>query len=197
MPGQKDRSIGFIIELDSGALCVLDLKIGAVRTRVPPSVGPEFWHDASRVAGAGGLVAKHARAAIEIGYIWPNPQALNGIGRQVYRGQCKVLAPTKMAEPCKPNHQQNRGYTHILDSRRVLQMNPANVDVRMQNTIQIMISGTSFQKKNEQKGGDISIFDLLTSVVYSVQPQACSPCHIGGPKLTMFQSASTRWQNNL
>ena len=57
------------------------MKLGSVRTCGPPSVGPEFWLDASGVIGAGGLVAKDARAAVEIGYKRPNPQALDGIRR--------------------------------------------------------------------------------------------------------------------
>ena len=76
---QKDRRLGFLVELNCSALYILDLKPGSFRR--PASVGPEFWLDASGVIGAGGLVAKDARAAVEIGHKRPNPQALDGIGR--------------------------------------------------------------------------------------------------------------------
>ena len=78
---QKDRRLGFLVELNCSALYILDLKPGSFRNRRPPSVGPEFWLDASGVIGAGGLVAKDARAAVEIGHKRPNPQALDGIRR--------------------------------------------------------------------------------------------------------------------
>ena len=78
---QKDRRLGFLVELNCSALYILDLKPGSFRNCRPASVGPEFWFDASGVIGAGGLVAKDARAAVEIGCKRPNPQALDGIGR--------------------------------------------------------------------------------------------------------------------
>ena len=79
---QKDRRLGFLVELNCSALHILDSKPGSFRNRRPPSVGSEFWLDASGVIGAGGLVAKDARAAVEIGYKRPNPQALDGIRRK-------------------------------------------------------------------------------------------------------------------
>ena len=90
MLGGKDRRVGFIVELNSGALHTLDLKPGSVRTRGPSSVGPEFRLDASSIIRAVGLVAKDARAAVEIGYKWPNPQALDGVWRERYGRQSKV-----------------------------------------------------------------------------------------------------------
>ena len=129
MFGQKDRRVGFIVELNCGAVVnILDLKPVSVHTRVPPSVGPEFRLDAS-IIRAVGLVANNTRAAVEIGYKWPNPQALDRVGIECYWGQSPVLFPAKMTESCKPNHKQNRDFIYILDPRRVLQMNPARVGV--------------------------------------------------------------------
>ena len=98
MLGQKHGRLGFIVDFDSGALCILDLKIGAVRTCGPPSVGPECRLGASGVIGAGGLVAKDARAAVKIRYKRPNPQALNGIGRECNGGQREIVPAAKMSE---------------------------------------------------------------------------------------------------
>ena len=70
---QKDRRLGFLVELNCSALYILNLKPGSFRNRRPASVGSEFWLNASGVIGAGGLVAKDARAAVEIGYERPNP----------------------------------------------------------------------------------------------------------------------------